>query len=1358
MRVLTLLVLCQWVTAEMQQDGASGVPKADMEAEVGEELRRREEDLLKLHEARIQELIGELEHPDEAAGKQHLAVMADGFVGGGPHEQRGNQLEALARKVQAAEAEADGKQEYIDQLHDAINELRARGPMRRLSVDPSNELSLVGDTTLVSWNANTPGRRKFNCTSVGDGTMRCSGSFGSTDVRTASGSSLAMASSIMAGIRARGGVTSTQLIPPTLGDLCADPVASGCPGPIDGSSCGCPCITLRYHVTAAGTPTLLANDSSGYRRPTSECLAVLGNLAIRNVDSVGISPADAFHALKTVAGDLLITDNSGIVGVPAMPSLVSVGGSLRIFNNQALANLSQNFGDFPALTQVGGDLQVALNPNLEAIRNSLNNVTSVGGNLSISSNGALEVIRETLDGLLSVGGGLHVEHNPALTTLIALHSVDSVGSVVDISGNDALSSIGAIERICVYDSLNVDSNGDDAAIEQRIRSTACTWRVKAWAGASLISLVSMAATSASSGTSLNVSDALDGRPSTKWDSGAYPSDQLTWFEMNWTSPHTIAVIRGLVSQFPDGNTVHVITADGTEVAQWVGYTSLYQWLEHEFDPPIVASVVRITTTTSPSHVQWAEIQVLGPANVFTEQTRSFVSLEPYVVVQGSATSTATRPGTGVTLTSRIRPLMTGRTNQVQWLHVDFSANVSDVRVTKTHCRLVYTEAVGIACQGKEITQWSDGSDAQNGRIDLSVDECKAECTAHADTCVGINIDSGGACNWQFDITGSESSGHTCYIRAAYPGVFVDDTQATLYPNSAAWTYSTLTQWVGSSGYRGTVDPSASAVWTVPVSGRFRVSFWWGSDTGSGREPNTQITVTHAGGTSTTSVNLGANGNEWHVLGTYALDTSDTVTVSGPSSGATGALLADGLLFEDVDGTSSYASGCALGGQLSNYAGTKRWTPVSPSSTIGEDLTMQLVVDHVPVEARRERAVAAEVAASFATEVTHTLDPYTVPVACQLINEADCCRRLVFRQTVPTDLTCTTYEAEDAIAVGPVQINSITGYSGTGFMDYTSSPDGDYVEWSVNHMVAESVDVKWRYALGSGDRPLELSLNGAVVQTISFPATGSGSTWGYTAALTLALTAGSNTLRLTTNGNQGPNVDAMDVCPTSGLRSADEWSVNPTDPTADQYSILDQLHTLPKFWFDKFVFELVWPERDRQLWKQSSNPMNESIDGYEAVQLASTSGDWGGLAPSTNPSSTLIDGSPGSADAANWWYAVGARTWFGPAGGQGMPGYIDAVLGYSPSHKVELYAYTPCTPHAPARERCTCASGWTAADAGGSCAYEQVHANRSHVGCPNTACDGDANGPWCPTRDAAMCFDETAGGKGSRRFYCGTGDF
>jgi hypothetical protein len=46
--------------------------------------------------------------------------------------------------------------------------------------------------------------------------------------------------------------------------------------------------------------------------------------------------------------------------------------------------------------------------------------------------------------------------------------------------------------------------------------------------------------------------------------------------------------------------------------------------------------------------------------------------------------------------------------------------------------------------------------------------------------------------------------------------------------------------------------------------------------------------------------------------------------------------------------------------------------------------------------------------------------------------------------------------------------------------------------------------------------------------------------------------------------------------TSWQRAADEWSENPTDPTNDQYSILD---TLEKFRMadGRFLFRLRWPE-------------------------------------------------------------------------------------------------------------------------------------------------------------------------------------
>ena len=56
------------------------------------------------------------------------------------------------------------------------------------------------------------------------------------------------------------------------------------------------------------------------------------------------------------------------------------------------------------------------------------------------------------------------------------------------------------------------------------------------------------------------------------------------------------------------------------------------------------------------------------------------------------------------------------------------------------------------------------------------------------------------------------------------------------------------------------------------------------------------------------------------------------------------------------------------------------------------------------------------------------------------------------------------------------------------------------------------------------------------------------------------------------------------------------------------------------------------------WKQSSNFTKETtISGYEAVAVSWTSQSWGGLALSSTPANTWVDGSPG---ASTWYYAIG----------------------------------------------------------------------------------------------------------------------
>ncbi|MER6567317.1 PQQ-dependent sugar dehydrogenase [Streptomyces sp. NPDC001093] len=129
----------------------------------------------------------------------------------------------------------------------------------------------------------------------------------------------------------------------------------------------------------------------------------------------------------------------------------------------------------------------------------------------------------------------------------------------------------------------------------------------------------------------------------------------------------------------------------------------------------------------------------------------------------------------------------------------------------------------------------------------------------------------------------------------------------------------------------------------------------------------------------------------------------------------------------------------------------------------------------------------------------------------------------------TALAATDYQAEDAlISQGAVATNH-TGYTGTGFVDYTNVK-GSYVEFTVSAAYAGPASVSLRYANGTtADRPMDLSVNGTVVApAVSFPATADWNTWAAK-SVNVTLKAGSNRIRATaTTANGGPNLDRLSL--------------------------------------------------------------------------------------------------------------------------------------------------------------------------------------------------------------------------------------
>jgi alpha-glucuronidase len=124
---------------------------------------------------------------------------------------------------------------------------------------------------------------------------------------------------------------------------------------------------------------------------------------------------------------------------------------------------------------------------------------------------------------------------------------------------------------------------------------------------------------------------------------------------------------------------------------------------------------------------------------------------------------------------------------------------------------------------------------------------------------------------------------------------------------------------------------------------------------------------------------------------------------------------------------------------------------------------------------------------------------------------------------------TIYEAELARFDGAELSAKRDGFTGSGYVDF-NSPSGDYIEWTVDADSAASYRLMFRYALKKEARPLDLRVNGKVVKaSFEFPSTGGWESWNTVAAI-VPLEPGANTVRLSTIGRNGGNVDYLRVEP------------------------------------------------------------------------------------------------------------------------------------------------------------------------------------------------------------------------------------
>lgn len=138
-----------------------------------------------------------------------------------------------------------------------------------------------------------------------------------------------------------------------------------------------------------------------------------------------------------------------------------------------------------------------------------------------------------------------------------------------------------------------------------------------------------------------------------------------------------------------------------------------------------------------------------------------------------------------------------------------------------------------------------------------------------------------------------------------------------------------------------------------------------------------------------------------------------------------------------------------------------------------------------------------------------------------------------------------YQAETATLSGAIAAHDNTGYTGTGYADYQHA-SGDYVQWTVQVASAGEYVLAWRYANGdTANRPLAITVDNTDAGTLPFAPTTGWASWAYQ-SMTVALTAGTHTIRATATGTSGGNIDYLDITTGTPAQPSQAASFTPQE--------------------------------------------------------------------------------------------------------------------------------------------------------------------------------------------------------------------
>ncbi|MFO0826846.1 MAG: PQQ-dependent sugar dehydrogenase [Phycisphaerales bacterium] len=125
--------------------------------------------------------------------------------------------------------------------------------------------------------------------------------------------------------------------------------------------------------------------------------------------------------------------------------------------------------------------------------------------------------------------------------------------------------------------------------------------------------------------------------------------------------------------------------------------------------------------------------------------------------------------------------------------------------------------------------------------------------------------------------------------------------------------------------------------------------------------------------------------------------------------------------------------------------------------------------------------------------------------------------------------CGTLQAESGQTSGMSSSTAYLGFLGSSYLKF-DNPTGSWVQWTINVPTTGPWTLGFRYSDRVQPKSLQLAIDGATqADPVTFQPTGAFTEWRVHER-TVTLSAGSHTIRITSNGQSGPLVDALAAYP------------------------------------------------------------------------------------------------------------------------------------------------------------------------------------------------------------------------------------